>query len=139
MELHTFTEKMSNAEIKKHIMELQALLPQRNVIGYLAAYNTRVLSNAISEFAMFEQEAISKYGEKDLDESGNPTGAMSIKIGSEKYNEFIKEMTPYLNIVQEVQIAKADYQDVIGILSGEEILSVEWMLKDDGGETLWPR
>ena len=136
MELKTFTVSMSNGEMKNHIAELQAVLSQRNILGYLAAYNTRVLSNALQEYSSFEQEAVLKYGIDVLDSDGRKTGAKTIEFGSENYDKFIAEMSPYLDIIQTVSIAKADVNDAVGILSGEEFLSLEWML--DGGGVSWP-
>ena len=106
------------------------------MLGYLAAYNTRVFTNALQEYSSFEREAIMKYGVNDLDEQGLPTGTKSIQIGSPEYKEFIKELRPYLDIEQEVSIAIAKYESVINILSGEEILELDWMLDGEGIE--WP-
>lgn len=136
MELKTRHLTMSNSEMKAHLQELAPILKQRNMLGYLAAYNTRVFTNALQEYSSFEREAIMKYGVNDLDEQGFPTGTKSIQIGSPEYKEFIKELRPYLDIEQEVSIAIAKYESVINILSGEEILELDWMLDGEGIE--WP-
>ena len=36
-------------------------------------------------------------------------------------------------IKHEVELMKLNYNEVIGILSGEEILKLDWMLEDEEG------
>lgn len=137
MELRTFTVTMSNFEMIQKLEDLSSILSQRNILGYLAAYNTRVLTNALEEYRLFEKEAILKYGADELNEKGEKTGIKTIEIGSENYSNFEKELAPYWDIEQEIRIAKASMEDAIGNLSGEEILKLEWML--EGDDILWAK
>lgn len=130
MEIKTITISFSNVEIREKILSLQPILSQRNVIGYVAARNARILTDALTEYSQFEREAIIKYGTADLDSSGKSLGTTSIDPASDKFNEFIKEMTPLQEIKQEVTIMIAKFDDAIGVLSGEEILGIDWMLED---------
>lgn len=130
METKIVNKTFSNAEIKEKIISLQPLLSLRDIIGYAAARNTRVLSNAITEYEQFEREAILKYGTPDLDSDGNPIGTTSISQYSESFEKFAKEIDPLRSIEQELPIMVVDYEKVIGTLSGEEILVADWMFQD---------
>ena len=130
MELKTIKIKLSNLEIRAKLLSLQPILNQRGVIGYIAARNARVLTNALTEYSRFEREAIIKYGTSDLDSNGKSLGTTSIKPSSDKFDQFIKEMDPLQKIQQDISITIAKYDDVIGVLSGEEILAIDWMLED---------
>lgn len=130
MDVNTVTKQFSNVEIKAMITNLQPILSQRNVIGYVAARNFRVLKDAISDYIEFEREAIVKYGTPDVDENNNPIGTTSISPDSEMFNSFLTEMTPIQNIKHVIPIMLVKFDDVIGQLSGEEILGIDWMLED---------
>ncbi len=130
MEIRTIKKTLSNLKIREHILSLQPILTQRNIVGYIAARNMRILSDALTEYTQFEHEAIIKFGTADKDSNGKPTGTTSIQPNSDSFNKFLEEMKPYQEITQEVSIMFAKFDDVIGILSGEEILSIDWMLED---------
>ena len=107
------------------MMSLHPLLPHRDEIGYVAARNTRILRDALTEFLMFKNELIRKYGE--LDEK---TGDITILSGTPSFDKFKEEFSKYTNIEQEVDIMTVKYDVVIGLLNGEEILAIDWMLED---------
>ena len=75
-------------------------------------------------------ELISKYGEPEIGEDGSPTGNSRIKIGSEGYKSFCSEIELYANIKHRPNLFKISYGEVIGKMSGNEILDCEWMLID---------
>lgn len=130
MDTKILTKPITNIEIKERIASLQPVLNLRNIVGYAAARNMRVLSDALTEYTQFEREAILKYGVDDLDVNGKPTGTKSISPDSENFDSFIKEMSPLQRIVQEVPIMIVKFKEVIGFLSGKEILNIDWMLED---------
>ena len=130
MNIKTVSKTFSNIEMKEKILSLQPVLSLRNIVGYAAARNARVLTDALTEYAQFEREAIIKYGTADLDEAGRPMGTTSIAPDSDKFNTFIEEMSPLQGIQHEVPIMVVKFDDVIGHLSGEEILRIDWMLED---------
>ena len=73
---------------------------------------------------------INKYGELDKDEKGNETGMVSINPTSSNFQEFIKEFDSIKNIEHDVNLMTIPYEEVIGLLNGEEILELDWMLTD---------
>lgn len=124
------TQMLKNSEISSRILQLKPFLNRKDKIGYAAARNTRVLSNQLIEYNTIRNELIQKYGEPDLDESGKDIGTVSIKISSPKFLDFCKELEPFNNIEHEVEFMVLKYEEVIGILTGEEILTIDWMLSD---------
>lgn len=126
--------KFSNAQMELMIETLKRFLPQKNRIGYVAARNTRLLATETTEYFKIRNEMIVKYGKPEVDEDGNELGSVSISIGSREHKQFNEAMKEYASIEHEVSIMKLKYSEVIGILSGEEILSIDWMLEDDTEE-----
>ena len=47
---------------------------------------------------------------------------------------FLDEIAPYNEMEHEVEIMTLPYSDAIGVLTGEEILAVDWMLVDEEAE-----
>lgn len=130
MKTKTITKSFSNIKIKEKILSLQPVLSLRNIVGYAAARNARVLTDALTEYTQFEREAIIKYGTEDMDDNGRPIGTTSIAPDSEQFDAFIHEMAPLQELKQEVSIMVVKFDEVIGHLSGEEILGIDWMLED---------
>ena len=124
------SQMLKNSEINSRILQLKPFLNRKDKIGYAAARNTRVLSNQLIEYNTIRNELIQKYGEPDLDENGMDIGTVSIKISSPKFLDFCKELEPFNNIEHEVEFMVLKYEEVIGILTGEEILTIDWMLSD---------
>ena len=121
---------LTNFEMEQRRNSLIPLLSQRNILGYIIARNYRMLSNELLEYEKFRNDLIQKYGEQDKDENGNLLPTVTVKIGTENFVEFYTELKPLNDMEHEVDLMTAKYESVIGILSGEEILSVDWMLED---------
>ena len=120
-----------NLEMVAMVQELQTLLSHRDIVGYAAARNTRALSQSLTEYNALKAGLIEKYGEAEIDEhSGRETGRVVLKMESPKFQAFLGELEPFNAMEHEVELMMLKYGDVIGILSGEEILSIDWMLKD---------
>lgn len=109
---------------------LKPLLPHRDKIGYIAARNTRILNYTLTEYFTFKRDLISKYGEPDKDENGKETGTVSISPTASNFNDFLKEFDTIKNIEHNVELMTIPYEEVIGLLNGEEILELDWMLTD---------
>lgn len=122
--------KLKNAIRLEMLHQLEPLLPRRDKIGYVAARNYRVLSNSLTEYMTFRRDLIEKYGEPITDENGAETGRVSIKIGSPEFKSFNDEMAPFSEMEHEVELMTIKYDEVIGNLTGEEILGIDWMLED---------
>lgn len=128
MKLKKLTKK--NSELALMLRQLAPILSQRNRLGYVAARNFRILSDALTEHQRFQTELVEKYGEPDKAEDGTELPAVTLKIGSPNFKKFCDEMAPYNNIEQEVEIMTAKFEDAIDVLSGEEIIGIDWMLED---------
>lgn len=110
--------------------QLKPLLKMRNKIGYVAARNTRILSDTLTEYFQFKHDLIKKYGEIDRDTDGKELSTVSIKPDSPNFVSFTEEFDPIKNIEHEVELMTLKYEETIGFLNGEEILRLEWMLED---------
>lgn len=122
--------RLTNLQISEKIKSLEPILPQRNKIGYVAARNYRILSNSLVEYEKFKMELLEKYGEPEITESGINSHVIKLSVDSPNFIQFCKEMEPYNKIEQDVDIMVTSYQDVIGVLTGEEIISIDWMLQE---------
>jgi hypothetical protein len=123
-------KKLKNIQMDQMINSLQKVLSRRDKIGYYAARNYRILNDSLVEYQNFKNSLISKYGTTDVDTDGNELQTISIKVGSQNFDDFLKELEPFNNIEHEVELMIAKYEDAIGCLSGEEILAIDWMLED---------
>ena len=117
-------QTLTNFEMEQRRNSLIPFLSQRNILGYIIARNYRM------EYEKFRNDLIQKYGEQDKDENGNLLPTVTVKMGTENFDNFIAELKPLNDITHEVDLMVAKYESVIGILSGEEILSIDWMLED---------
>ncbi len=113
-----------NAEMVGMMQSLKPILNRRDKIGYVAARNYRILDNTLTEYKAFRNDLIKKYGEDD----GH--GSIEIKMDSPNFEIFMKELEPLNNMEHEVDLMTAKFEEAIGSLSGEEILSIDWMLND---------
>lgn len=115
---------LTNAQMAGVIQSLTPILQQRNKLGYVAARNYRNLDTCLTEYKTFRDDLIKKYGERGDD------GTYSIKIHTPEFEKFSEELEPFNKIEHEVELMTAKYTDAIDILSGEEILAIDWMLED---------
>ena len=122
--------KYKNIQMEMMLETLKPVLTHRDKIGYVAARNTRILNDTLTEYFTFKRELISKYGEADKDANGNETGRVSICPTSPNFFEFTKEFDSIKDIEHDVELMTIPYEEVIGILNGEEILELDWMLTE---------
>ena len=120
----------TNGEMQQMLESLRPLLERRDIIGYAAARNSRILRVELTEFLERRDELVMKYGEADVDEEGNPTGQVSLKMTSPNLPAFANELQRYSSITHEFEPFRIKYDEAIGQLSGTELLSVEWMFED---------
>lgn len=119
-----------NSELVAMLHQLEPILSQRNRLGYVAARNFRILSDTLTEYNQFKMELIEKYGEPDKAENGTELPTVSIKVGSPSFKQFCDEMAPYNEMVHEVEIMTAKFEDTVDVLSGIEIFGIDWMLEE---------
>lgn len=121
-------KKLKNAQMVAMLNQLQPILSHRNKIGYIAARNYRILSECLTEYEAFRNSLIEKYGEETKDDRGRPI--IGVKVDSPNFKLFCDELAPFNEMEHEVEIMTARYEETIGCLSGEEVLSIDWMLED---------
>lgn len=121
---------LKNSTMVDMLMQLKPLLSHRDKIGYAAARNHRRLAECLTEYERFRNSLIEKYGEHEKDEHGNELPSISLSSTSPNFKMFLSELAPYNEMEHEVELMELPYSEVIGSLSGEEILAIDWMLVD---------
>jgi hypothetical protein len=106
---------------------LAPLLERRDLCGYAAARNYRTLCDELAEYDKRKEEVITSIGEQEMDGDA-PTGRW--RIPPERVAQYVEEMGPYGTVAHEPSIMRVKYEDVIGKLSGSEMIAVEWMLEE---------
>lgn len=119
---------LKNAQMSVMLNQLKPILSRRDKLGYIAARNYRILSECLTEYYTFRNTLIKKYGEEIKDNDGHTE--IGIKVDSPNFQKFCDEMVPFNEMEHEVELMIAKYEDVIGCLSGEEILGIDWMLEE---------
>ena len=121
---------LTNLKMEEMVANLEPLLPHRDKVGYFAARNTRVLKDNLTEYLNIKEDLICKYGEQEMDEEGNPLPTYKLAYSDEKFQDYKKEIEQFASIEHDVTLLTMPYDEVIGLLSGAEMLSVDWMFYD---------
>lgn len=119
----------TNAQMEQMLNAASKHLDKRDVIGYAAARNTRILTTELTEFTNAKNDLICEYGKPEKDKDGNETGSFVISPSMPKFAEFAEKLKPLIEIEHDPQIFKVDAEKAIGVLSGAEMLELEWMLE----------
>lgn len=122
--------KISNINALIYIEILKEYLDRNDIIGYAAARNIRKLTDATIEYVRCRDKLIIEFGIPEEDENGNKTGRHSISTDSPNFSNFNSEINKFNNIEHDVDIMFVNYSEVIGKLTGSQILDIDWMLKD---------
>ena len=117
-------------DIEVNLSVLSNYLDRVDIIGYACARNSRILENELKEFNNFKNNLLIQYGHKELDDNGVETGSISLDQTDEKYEMAINEYKKIVSLDRDLPIIRIKYTDVIGLLSGNEILQLDWMLED---------
>lgn len=124
--------KYTNAQLEAMAKSLEPVMKSRTLVGYKAAVNMRAIMDAIADYETFRNELIHEYGEELTDDSGNVVN-FAVTPECEGYQEFLRRLGEVSEVERDVEIMKAAPDDVIGVLSGEEIMAIDWMM-EHGGE-----
>ena len=123
--------KLTNKQMDEYFNSLSTVSEKTTGrLGYAIARNLRKLSEELVEYQKLKDKAIVKHGVKD--ENGNSR----IEIGSEAFEEYIKDMKEHMDISHEVDIFTVSEDEVINSdLNGKEMLAIDFMIrKDDTNE-----
>ena len=121
----TFT----NIQMEKMVSDLRLLLSRSGLVGYAAAKNTRILRDEIAEYVQAKDAAITELGEPVLDEDGRETGQITLAFDSPNFAEYKRRMEGIDTAESEPRIFRVKAKDVMGQLTGQEMLDLEWMLE----------
>ena len=122
--------ELTNMQMEQMVESLMKYLDRRDIIGYAAARNVRILSNELTEYMAFKSDLFKKYGEKELDDDGNPTGNMFISLESENLKDYMSQIEDIAKAKSNPDIFKIDYGQALDVLSGKEILEIDWMFEE---------
>ena len=126
------TVKLTNYQMDQYIFDLEPFLDRKDIIGYAAARNTRLLANASLDHVKIKTTLLQKYGKPVIDENGNKTDKLSISSDDEHYDEVATQIDISGSLVHEVTIYTIPATTVASELTGREILLIDWMLDDEG-------
>lgn len=121
---------MNVIEIENNNNIVFKYLDRIDIIGYACARNSKTFTKELDEFSDFKKNLLEKYGHKELNENGIETGVVTIDETDAKYEDAMSEYKKVLYLDRNIDIIKIKYTDVIGLLSGNEILQLDWMLED---------
>ena len=122
--------KYSNAQMEAMSSSIEKHLERTDAIGYAAARNVRVLADELTEFREKRDALIAEYGEQEVDDDGNPTGMVSVKPDSERFDEFAEKLGELASMEHEPRIFKLPIASAEGKLSGFELLESWWMFEE---------
>lgn len=114
----------TNAQLERMLASITLHLGRRDLIGYVCARNYRVIGDALAEYVQVKNALLAECGEVGDD------GVPRISTASPRYAEFVARFEPIAGVEQELTIMPLKYTDVVGELTGEEILDIDWMLED---------
>ena len=117
----------SNFEMDGMRGSLQPLLDMRDVCGYAAARNYRILSDELTEYDQRKREIMLEIGEPEVVD-GKETGRLHIP--TERVGEYLERMKPYGEVRHSPRLMRVKWGDAIGVLSGNEMLTVQWMFEE---------
>lgn len=120
----------TNAQMESMVEALAPQLERKDVIGYAAARNTRILRGELVEYMVKRDELVAEYGEPVVDGDGKETGEIAISNTSPNFSEFIGRFGEFAAIEHEPDIFRLKYEVAIGELSGSELLELDWMFED---------
>lgn len=121
--------RYKNIEMEQMLVALEKHLGRTDVIGYAAARNTRILKAEAQEYFDLREKLVNEYGEMELDDDGNPTGCVSLKFSSPSFPKYSEEIQEWAEIEHEPCVFTISEDEVIGKLSGTEILEISWMIE----------
>lgn len=119
----------TNTQMEQMVAQLKPLLDRSGLIGYAAAKNTRILRDEIAEYIQAKDAAIMELGEPELDADGNETGQVSLRFDSPRFAEYKERMAGIDTAESEPRIFRVNASEVMGQLTGQEMLDLEWMLE----------
>nr|DAV01015.1 MAG TPA: Protein of unknown function (DUF1617) [Caudoviricetes sp.] len=124
--------KYSNRQLEAMAKSLGPVLKSRSFVGYKAAVNMRAIMNALADYTDYKDSLIREYGTEIKDDDGNVKD-FAVTPSCDGYQDFLHKLNEVSDVEHDVQIMAATPDDVIGVLSGEEIIAIDWMMEHEEG------
>lgn len=122
---------LTNAKMEQMLESAQRHLDKADIIGYACARNVRMLSEELTEYQTAMERLCRKYGEDERDSDGNATGRLIVRRDIGEWGEFEEKMAEFGGIEHEFKPFVIPYDKAIGILSGTELLELDWMFEEE--------
>lgn len=128
----SFVENHRNDEMEIMLITMEPYLENATgKFGYAIARNIRKIRESCTEYLQARQDLITELGEEEEDESGNKTGVIRLRIGTEAYDEYLRRIGEYSGIQHDVEIYKIHYSALPEGMTAGDMLRLEWMLIDE--------
>lgn len=128
--------KLSNFAMEAMIDQLRPYLERVDIIGYAAARNIRKLQDGCQDYIDKRQEIIKKYGHEILDDNGIPTGEWVVEKDTDGYKAALEVINSIGPLEQSIELFKVPIEKTIGLLSGNDILTLDFMLEEEGEQCI---
>lgn len=122
--------KLTNFAMEAMINTMEPFLDDSELLGYAVARNIRKLQDGCKEYINKKVEIVKKYGEKELDADGNETGGFIVKETDEGFKQAAEELDKFGSIEHEVELFKIPISEVVGKMTGRQILELDFMFED---------
>lgn len=126
--------QLTNLQCLEMIESLKPMMTRRDIIGYAAARNTRRLADACQDYMRIRESLLVEYGEQVTGPDGKPTGEIVLSSLSGNFPKYQAEIEQIEEVANEVDVFRIDYSEVVNRLTGDEIIAIDWMLKDGDAE-----
>ncbi|MDO4891314.1 MAG: hypothetical protein Q3963_08105, partial [Coriobacteriaceae bacterium] len=81
------------------------------------------------EYFERRRQLILEYGHDKIGEDGKPTGETELLFGTPEFEDYAAAIDEWANIRHTPNLFTIPVEEVVGKLSGNEILSIEWMIE----------
>ncbi len=119
------TSGYTNYELEQMAEALQPLLELADIVGYTAARNMRLISDAIGEYADVKNRLLQEYGHE------GDGGGFAISQDDEGFPEFWLKFSEVANVRHEIEFHKLPAERCVGVLTGRQFMDV-WFMVEDG-------
>lgn len=123
-------QRLTNERALSLIKTCEKHLDDRGLLGYACARNARRLTDATLEYEQRRNNAIKEHGHEVKNDEGEVV-SYGIDPTDEGWAAFVEEVSAISGVESEVDVTTVPPSEVIGKLSGAEILEIDWMLGDD--------
>lgn len=114
----------ANYRMEQMLEAATGQLGRRDLIGYAAARNVRLLDGELTEYMERRDALLAEHGEEDGE------GGFFLTAGSPGFPAFAEALGPFASVEHEFEPFRIPYAEAIGQLTGEELLELDWMFED---------